>query len=501
MRKSTSLYPPVLVDRTAAGVVSQAGAVVLTETIRRVGLDRALSDGLAGWRLGGAVHDPGKVLLDLAVSLAIGGDCLADVGVLRAEPGLFGLVASDATVSRTVDRLAGDADRVLAAVGLVRAAVRHRVCRTAGEHSPAHQVSADRPLIVDLDATLVTAHSEKEQAAATYKRGYGFHPLLAFADHGAGGTGEPLAGLLRPGNAGSNTADDHIRVIADSLRQLPFGSRPGLRVMVRTDAAGCTHQVVDWLTRHRLKYSLGFGLNAEHARRIRDLPEQAWTAAYDPEGVERDGAWVADVTGILDLTGWPPGMRVLVRAERPHPGAQLSFTDLDGNRLTALATNTRPGQYAELELRHRRRARCEDRIRCAKDTGLTNFPLHEFNQNRIWHDRQRRQGSDVLGESAGCLDQILGRRQPPKPVGGRRDILSGQWPLPTGDRQPGTDPGAPERFDDTGEQRALAGQELSSGRRRRPDVERRVLVDRGAVDAVLADAVCLEQQTFPAVEH
>jgi len=385
MRKSTSLYPSVRVDRTAVrGVVSQAGAVVLTETIRRAGLDRALSDGLAPWRLPGAEHDPGKVLLDLAVSLAIGGDCLADVAVLRAEPGVFGRVASDATVSRTVDRLAGDVDRVLAAVGRVRAVVRQRVWKMAGEQSPVHQVTAAQPLVVDLDATLVTAHSDKEHAAPTYKRGYGFHPLLAFADHGPGGTGEPLGGLLRPGNAGSNTAADHIRVIADSLAQLPFGPRPGRRVMIRTDAAGCTHEVVRWLTRRRLGYSLGFALNAEHARRIRELPERAWTPAYDSDGVQRDGAWVTDVTDVLDLTSWPAGMRVLVRAERPHPGAQLSFTDLDGNRLTALATNTRRGQYAELELRHRRRARCEDRIRCAKDTGLTNFPLHEFDSNRIW---------------------------------------------------------------------------------------------------------------------
>uniref|UniRef100_UPI00048F0D33 IS1380 family transposase n=2 Tax=Nakamurella lactea TaxID=459515 RepID=UPI00048F0D33 len=348
------------------------------------GLDRALSQALLPWRLDGAVHDPGKVLLDLAIGLALGGDCLADVAVLRAEPAVFGPVASDPTVSRTVDRLAADAGRVLAAINSATSAVRQRVWALAGEASPVHSASAEAPVVIDLDATLVTSHSDKQQAAPTYKRGFGFHPLLAFIDHGPGGTGEPVAGLLRAGNAGANTAADHLVVIRDALGQLPFGPRPGRKVLIRTDGAGGTHEVLTWLTARRLQYSVGFGLNPRHVAAIQALPDQAWTPAYNADGVQRDGAWVADVTGVLDLTSWPPGMRVLVRAERPHPGAQLRFTDLDGNRLTAFATNTRRGQLADLELRHRRRARCEDRIRAAKDTGLRNFPLHDFAQNRIW---------------------------------------------------------------------------------------------------------------------
>ncbi len=384
MSNSTLLYPRVRVDQAAAGVVSQAGSVLLIDTIRRSGVDRALSAGLAPWRRVGAVHDPGKVVLDLAVSLAAGGDCLADIAVLRAEPGVFGRVASDPTVSRTIDRLAADADRVLAAINDATSLVRQRVWTLAGEASPIHAATADAPVVIDLDATLVTAHSDKQHAAPTYKRGFGFHPLLAFIDHGPAGTGEAAAGLLRPGNAGANTAADHLTVIRQALRQLSFGLRPGRRVLIRTDGAGCTHQVAEWLARRRLQYSMGFRLTAEHAAAIRALPEAAWTPAYDADGVQRDGAWVADATGVLDLSGWPAGLRVLVRAERPHPGAQLRFTDLDGNRLTALATNTPRGQLAELELRHRRRARCEDRIRAAKDTGLRNFPLHDFDQNRIW---------------------------------------------------------------------------------------------------------------------
>ncbi len=113
------------------------------------------------------------------------------------------------------------------------------------------------------------------------------------------------------------------------------------------------------------------------------IPETVWTPAYDADGQPRDGADVAEFTGLLDLTKRPKGMRVIVRRERPHPGAQLRFEDVDGYRLTAFATNTARGQLADLELRHRHRARCEDRIRLAKDTGLRNLPLHGFAQNRI----------------------------------------------------------------------------------------------------------------------
>jgi hypothetical protein len=211
-----------------AAVVSQAGGLLLTETVRAVGLDRSLSVALASWRRPTAVHDPAKVLTDLAVALGLGGDCLADVAVLRAEPGVYGRVASDPTVSRTIAALAGDADRVLAAVDTARAAARAAAWRLAGRDAPDHGVDADNPLVVDVDATLVTAHSDKQGAAPTFKRGFGFHPLWAFVDHGPAGTGEPLAVLLRPGNAGSNTAADHISVARAALRQLP-GHRAGTR--------------------------------------------------------------------------------------------------------------------------------------------------------------------------------------------------------------------------------------------------------------------------------
>jgi hypothetical protein len=232
---------------------------------------------------------------------------------------------------------------------------------------------------------LITAHSEKESAKPTFKKGFGFHPLCAFADHGSAGTGETLAIKLRPGNAGSNTAADHIDVVQQALAQLPGSSpRPGKRVLIRADGGGGTHEFLAWLTGRRLSYSVGFTLPFETPELYKQIPEKIWTPAYDADGDIRDGADVAEFTGLMNLQKWPAGMRVIVRRERPHPGAQLRFEDVDGYRLTAFVTNTTRGQLPDLELRHRKRARCEDRIRIAKDTGLRNLPLHGFEQNRIW---------------------------------------------------------------------------------------------------------------------
>jgi hypothetical protein len=228
----------------------------------------------------------------------------------------------------------------------------------------------------------VLAHSEKEQAAPTWKKTFGFHPLAAFADHGAGAGGEALAILLRPGNAGSNTAGEHIEAARLALAQLPRRQRR--RVLIRTDSGGGTHDFLDWLAEHRLHYSVGMAITEDMAEAILTIPDRVWEPAYDPGGQVRPGAWVAELTGLLNLSAWPEGMRVIVRKERPHPGAQLRFTDLDGHRFTCFATGTTRGHLADLELRHRRRARCEDRIRAAKDTGLRNLPLHGFGQNQIW---------------------------------------------------------------------------------------------------------------------
>jgi Transposase DDE domain group 1 len=379
--KNSARGAGVAVSADGRGLVSQAGAVLLWETMRVTGLGRGLSAGLARWRAPRTVHDPGKVIADLAAAVALGGDCLADIAVLREQPELAGPVASDPVVSRLVSVLAGDLPRALRAVRAARAEARERAWALAGEAAPG---SGGGLVTVDLDATIVIAHSEKEQAAPTWKKTFGFYPLAAFADHGAAGNGEPLAIMLRTGSAGSNTAADHIEATRLALAQLPRRLRR--RVLVRTDSAGGTHGFLQWLTApsRRLRYSVGMTITEDMEEAILKVPAKSWTPAYDGDGQVRDGAWVADITGLLDLSSWPAGMRVIVRKERPHPGAQLRFTDLDGHRFTAFATDAKRGQLADLELRHRRRARCEDRIRCAKDTGLRNLPLKGFAQNQLW---------------------------------------------------------------------------------------------------------------------
>jgi hypothetical protein len=232
---------------------------------------------------------------------------------------------------------------------------------------------------------LVLAHSEKQDAASTWKKTFGHHPLFAFVDHGREGSGEPAAGLLRPGNAGSNTAADHITVTRLALDQLPKKYRRGRRTLIRTDSGGGTHEFLNWLTaRGRwLSYSVGMTITEAVHQAVLLVPASAWTPAVEPDGTIRDGAWVAELAGDV-LNGWPKGMRLIVRKERPHPGAQLRFTDADGMRLTCFATSTTGTPIAALELRHRQRARAEDRIRAARDTGLRNLPLHDAGQNQVW---------------------------------------------------------------------------------------------------------------------
>ncbi|WP_246957775.1 IS1380 family transposase [Brachybacterium sp. Marseille-Q7125] len=384
-------YPRPRVDIAEVPAAAHAGAVLLTGTIHATGLAPSLREALDPWTKPLAEHHASKVLLDLAMTLAIGGEHASDTDLLRCEPGLFGDVASAPTISRNLTTLAEDAPAVVEAISQARRIARERAWALAGDHSPVRRVSAQNPLVIDLDATLINVHSEKEQAAPTFKRGFGYHPLCAFLDHGSEGTGEPLAIHLRPGNAGSNTAADHITITRQALAQLPAGllssgGRGSKKILIRTDGAGGTKDFVKWLTGQRLAYSVGFTLPANAPDLLERIDEaKTWTPAYDTDtdGI-RDGAWVAELTGLLDLQGWPPGMRVIVRKERPHPGAQLRITDHEGMRITAFATNTPRGQLPVLELRHRRRARCEDRIRNAKDMGLMKFPLQGFAQNQVW---------------------------------------------------------------------------------------------------------------------
>lgn len=376
--KGISSCSGVRVEVGGESLISSAGAAMLLKTAVSSGLAAGLSRALAPWRPARSVHDPGKTMLDLAVTLALGGDCLADVAVLRAQPEVFGAVASDPTVSRLIDTFARDPEPVIAALRGVRAAARNWVWG----HRPA--TGGADPVVIDLDATLVGAHSEKEGATPNFKRGFGFHPMLAFVDHGAGGTGESLAGMLRPGKANANDAADQIAVLDAALTQLPERLRS--QVLVRGDTGSGVQGLLWHIHTLGLQYSVGVYGRQPVLDALAALPEQAWRRALDTDGRPRDGAHVAELTRWMPatFTGWPPGMRVIARRERPHPGAQLRITDEHGWRITVFATNTRGGRLADLEVRHRLRARAEDRIRALKDTGLRNLPLHEFDKNQIW---------------------------------------------------------------------------------------------------------------------
>jgi hypothetical protein len=384
--KRTGRLGRVVVAVGGRGVVSHAGGRLLVEAAAALGVSAALSAGLARWRRGRAVHDPGKVILDVAVNLAIGGRCPADVAVLRAVPQLFGPVASDATVSRTMAALVAD-DGGQAAEAVIWSALTHARA-VAWRH--AGVPAQDGLLVIDPDATLVSAYSAKQGAAKTFKKTFGHHPLLAYLDHGPGGTGEPVATLLRPGNAGSNTAVDHITVLEQALTQLP---EPVLRrdgqgrrnILIRCDGAGATHKLLDWIHDQGMQFSVRFTLASPDITELATcLPADAWTPARDdPAGV----AQVAEITDEAWLRGWPPGSRLIVRREHPSTGAryrQLAICEIDGMRYTAILTNTPTLAVDVLELRHRRHARVEDRIKDGKDTGLNHLPYADLPTNRIW---------------------------------------------------------------------------------------------------------------------
>ena len=365
---ATARHPKIMVSGDGTGIVSQVAGLLLTQALRVADLDAALEQ----WRPARAVHAPGRIVTDLAVAVALGGDCLADVAMLRAQPELFGPVASDPVVSRLVARLAADAPRALKAIRAARAAARQRVWGLAGDAAP----GADGGLVtIDIDATIVTSCSEKEQAMPTWKKTYGYHPLTVFADHGPDGPGKPLALMLRPGNAGPDTAADHIEATRLGLAQLPRHLRR--RVLVRADSGGGTHGYLAWHAKpgRRLAYSVGFTITDDIAQAILTLPDRVWEPAYDAGGQARPGAWVAELTGLPGLSGWPAGMRVIVRKERPHPGAQLRFTDIDGHRFTCFATSTkrgsRPADQPKPSLRSRR---THVRARGARQPGATAGP-------------------------------------------------------------------------------------------------------------------------------
>jgi len=383
-------------------VVSHAGAELLRELAAYSGLIDAWDRALIGTYKGLPVHFPGSVLADVAVAIVDGADSISDLRSLREQPGLFGPVASTPTAWRVLDRVSE------AHLPLLRAG-RAEARAEAWAAGAAPDLSGE--LYLDIDATIVTAHSEKQWAAPTWKKTFGFHPLLCFLDRADISWGEALAGILRAGNAGSNTAADHVSVLAMAIANLPEHARPAKGdpdtpcYVVRSDSAGATHDFANSCVETGCGFSFGFPVTEAIRRAVGEIATEfdsegdivvpasggSWVEAVEADGEVRDGAWVAEITDHVDLSAWPAGSRVIVRAERPHPGAQLSVFDSEsGLRHTAFIFAPRPADgpdsrsVAELELRHRQHARVEDRIRQAKAMGLRNLPCKAVAENHAW---------------------------------------------------------------------------------------------------------------------
>jgi len=334
------------------------------------------------------IHFPGAVLADLAVAIADGADSISDLKALRDQPGLFGPVASKPTAWRVLDRVS---EAHLPRLRAGRAKARERAW-AAGAAPDLNQ-----ELCLDIDATILIAHSEKEWAAPTWKHTFGFHPIVCFLDRPEIASGEGLAGIVRRGNAGSNTIADHIKVLDMALESLPVEARPrpgdpeGPRLVVRADAAGATHDFAAHCRERGVGFSFGFAITQDVRDATDELEADEWWEAIEADEAVREGAWVAEITECLDLEAWPEGSRVIVRKERPHPGAQLSLFDMiNGFRHTAFICAPRsaeeklPYTIDGLELRQRRHARIEDRIRQAKAAGLRNLPCKEIAENNAW---------------------------------------------------------------------------------------------------------------------
>lgn len=386
--KATATRPKITVTADGRGVVGHAGARLLADLADATGLTSAFSQSLAAVRQRQGGHDPGRIAVDVAVMLADGGEAIADLAVLRDQPGLFGPVASDPTAWRLLSQL--DA-MMLAELRSARAQAREVAWAQHAEVrgdllQPMVAGQQVDGLVLDIDATIVICHSEKESATRTWKKTFGYHPLLCFLDN----TGEALAGLLREGRAGSNTTTDHITVLDQALAQIPDAVRHGTPILLRADSAGSSHGFlahIRSLREHHLdiRFSVGAAITEPVRAAIRTATD--WVPAVDTGGDLREHAEVCEITGLFDAAGWPEGTRFLVRRERPHPGAQLSLFDtIEGWRHQVVATDTPAGNGSIqfLEARHRAHARVEDRIRTGKNTGFGRFPSRVFAINQAW---------------------------------------------------------------------------------------------------------------------
>jgi hypothetical protein len=363
VKKRSGPYSRARVEGGDRGVVSQTMSVLLAETVRKFGLGTTIPTMLASWRKPRAAYGPGKLLMDVALPLALGGDCLADVGMLRAEPSLFGPVVSDPTVPS--DRRS----RRVRAGPSQRSARRGPKCAGgSGKLARASSAAAGRQLIVDIDGALAPLYSEMQTATALWKKTFGHHPLVAFVDRGQNGSANTAAAPLRPVNADSNSAIGYVETAQLALDQLPNRLQQGRQTLIHTDSASGTPTVLDRLSRpgRRLSHFVGATITEAVHQAVLKIPKKTWTLACDGGGTEQQGAWVAEITDTPGLTSWPERLQLIACQERPCLCGQLRFTDLDRHRLSCFATNAKGGQLAVLELTRNTRA-----------AGLPHLPPHD----------------------------------------------------------------------------------------------------------------------------
>lgn len=396
MSKSSGWDRQLVVASGGKGLVGHAGAVLLRRCADRTGLTRALN---MVWPRGAGPGwwDRGTVLVCLATAIVLGATSMSDISLLAHQAVVFADPPSEATVRRA---LAGLDPVLLGRIAKARAKVRARVWDLLARRPQGFPwlTVAGKVLtgwvVIDLDATLITAHSAKQGAAATFKRGFGFHPLGAWCAN----TGESLAMLLRSGNAGSNTVTDHIRVLADAIAQLPVKYRR--KILVRIDGAGATHELLEHIQQlnrlwRTVKFTVGWTITDADETAIAALPEQAWTDGLQQDGTATDQAQATELTGLNQrVDNWTPGLRLIARRTKPAARHAKKLTDLErktGWRYAIVATNIRrihgvPGSHHPqfLDVLHRSHATVEDQVKAGKAMGLRNLPSKSWTVNRGW---------------------------------------------------------------------------------------------------------------------
>jgi hypothetical protein len=380
------------------GLVGQAGGIILREMADRSGLTAALKDALE--REGRFPEvDRGVAMVSAAVMIALGGRSMSGVAVLEHLSLVLGEPVTWQTLRRTLDLAdPGTLEKIAQARARIRAHVWELVAARASGF-PWLRIAGrilEGWIVIDLDATLVTARSPKERAAPTYKSGFGFHPLGCWCAN----TGESLAMELRPGNAGSNTAADHISGLSAALAQVPV--RYCGKVIVRLDGAGASHDFIEHMVKLEipdveLLFTCGWTITGTDERDIREIPGQAWKPGVTQDGHAEDDSDVAEVTGLMTRSGnWPDGLRWIIRRVKPsrrHLKNLTAYERETGWKYSIICTNipeegieavagSRHAQF--IDVLHRQHAVVEDGVRTGKAAGLRNLPSRSWRVNCGW---------------------------------------------------------------------------------------------------------------------